>query len=275
MQAVLTFLSFLLPVLYALAAAAATVQFLSRGSRLKRAWKPLLFLTVGVHVVAIALRAAVTRRCPLGTVFEALELAAFSLAAVYLILELRRATRPTGILILPIAFLLELTAVVFRAEVGDVNPALKSPWFSLHAGAAVLGVAALAVSFVHGVFHLLLYREIKAHRVGLLFRRLPPLAELANMTHTAALIGWILLTVTIGAGYVWGIRADRLAAMHGDPVFYVTIAAWLLYTAGAFVRFVLGWRGRATVYLSVCAFSLLIVVLTVVSALWPSPHAYR
>jgi ABC-type uncharacterized transport system permease subunit len=202
-------------------------------------------------------------------------LTAFSLAAVYLYLSLRSGSRPTGVLILPLAFLLELLAVALRRTGGPVNPNLANPWFSVHAASAMLGISALAVSFVHGVFYLLQYRQIKGHRFGLLFRRLPPLAVLNRMTQMAAVIGWALLSVTIVAGYFWAAGTDRLSGLPRDPFFAITLGTWLLYSIGLGVRFLAGWRGRYTVYLCVCGFTLLIVSMVVMSFFFPGVHEFR
>lgn len=265
----------LIPVLYALAATNSVVLFVTRADFCRRASKPLLGTTVLLHAFALGLAAVLARRCPLGTVFETTGLMAFSLAAVYTYLEFRSGTRPTGILILPLAFLLELLAAAFPVPAVEPNPALKSPWFSLHAASAVLGVAALAVSFVHGVFYLLLYRRIRAKRFGILFRRLPPLAVLNRMTHMATVVGWVLLFVTIVAGYVWAAKEESLERLARDPLFFVTLGVFLLYSAALGIRFVAGWRGRYTVYVSVCGFAVLLVCLICVSFLLPSLHEFR
>lgn len=275
MPPALTAISVLLLILYAAATVASIVVFASKRAIRPGRWKLFIASIVTCHAADIALRAMTCRCCPLGTVLEALGVAAFALVAVYFILEMRGGDRPTGVLILPLAFLMELVSVLMRSSAGEVNPALQNPWFSLHALAAVLAVAALAVSFVHGVFYLLLYREIKGHRFGRLFRRLPPLNVLARMTNFGALIGWVLLCVTIGAGYAWGKISGRYEAMHADPLFIVTCAAWAMYTIGVALRFIMGWRGRVTVVLSVCGFALLILVLTVVSLFLPSIHEFR
>lgn len=268
-------LTTLLPVLYALAAANSIARFVSETEFTRRAEKPLLAFAVGAHALAMALRAALTGRCPLGTVFEAMGLVAFSLAAVYLYLALRQSSRPTGILILPLAFLLEVVAVAFRRTGGPVNENLSNPWFSIHATAAVFGISALAVSFVHGIFYLLQYRQIKRHQFGLLFRRLPPLAALNRMTQMAAVVGWSLLTVTIAAGWLWAAGDDRVAELHRDPLFLITAGTWLLYSAGLGIRYLAGWRGRYSVYLSVCGFALLLVSMVLVSFMFPSLHEFR
>ena len=266
-------LTVLLPVLYALAVTNSIALFVSESAFARRAEKPLLAATVGLHAVAFALLAAIARRCPLGSVFEAMGLVAFSVTAVYLFLSLRAGgSRPTGVLILPIAFLLQLLASAFGKTEGPVNPALTDPWFSVHAAAAVFSVSALAVSFVHGVFYLLQYREIKAHRFGLLFRKLPPLAVLNRMTLLAAVVGWALLTVAIAVGFVWGAGSDRAGEIRGDPLMWFTTGTWLLYSAGLAVRYLAGRRGRYTVYLSVCGFALLLLSMLVVSFVFPGLH---
>jgi ABC-type uncharacterized transport system permease subunit len=202
----------------------------------------------------------------MGGVFEAMGLMAFSLAAVYLYLSLRSGTRPTGILVLPIAFLLQVFSAAAPTPEGPTSEALKSVWFNIHVLAAVLGIAALAVSFVHGVFYLHLYGQIKGHKFGLFFRRLPPLAALKKMTETSAVAGWALLAVTIAGGVIRAWQEGKIADLHSDLLFLIVCAAWALYTFGLAVRFLAGWRGRYTVYLSVVGFAALMLSLVFVSS---------
>ena len=125
MDPTIQILRVLLPVLYALAAANSVVAFVTRNALASRAAAPLLIVTVTVHALALGLRAATARQCPLGTVFEAMNLTAFSLTAVHVLIQLLRGARPTGILVLPLAFLLVLVAAFFPAEPAKVSPHLS------------------------------------------------------------------------------------------------------------------------------------------------------
>jgi len=265
-------LTVLLPVLYALAVTNSIAHFVTQSDFTRKADRPVLAVTVGAHALLLVLTSIELERCPMGGVFEAMGLMAFALSSVYFGISLRTGTRPTGILVLPIAFLLELfSAAAEPANVGPadgpVNEALTSLWFNIHVFAAVLGFAALAVSFVHGVFYLYLYRQIKERRFGLFFRRLPPLAMLKRMTETGAIVGWILLAVVIAAGIARAVEEGRLEELHGDPMILIVSGAFALYTVGLGVRFIAGWRGRYTVYLSVFGFAVLMLSLVFVSSL--------
>ncbi|MHC4860660.1 MAG: cytochrome C assembly family protein [Planctomycetota bacterium] len=275
MDSVVQILRVFLPVMYALAAANSVVVFVTRNEASLKAAKPLLGSTVALHAVSLGLRAALTGQCPLGTVFEAMGVMAFSLAAVHAILEFLRGTRPTGILILPLAFLLVLLSASFPAGPEETSPHLSDPWFSAHAASAVFAIAALAVSFVYGILYLLLYREIRDHRFGVVFRRLPPLAVMSRMTNLAAVVGFCLLTVTIAAGTLWAAGEGKPGELLRDPLSVVIAGAWVLYAVGLGVRFLAGWRGRYTVYLSVCGFALILICMLVVSIAFPSLHGGR
>ncbi|MEN8149253.1 MAG: cytochrome c biogenesis protein CcsA [Planctomycetota bacterium] len=267
----LDILNVLLPVLYAVAVANSIAHFVTQSEFARRADRPVLAVTVGAHLLLLVLTAVELRRCPMGGIFEAMGLMAFALTAIFFAISLRTGTRPTGILVLPIAFLLEILSAAARpADVGPadgpVNQALTSLWFNVHVLAAVLGFAALAVSFVHGVFHLYLYRQIKDHKFGLFFRRLPPLVELKRMTETGAIVGWAFLFVVIAAGIARALQEGKLGELHGDVMIMVVGGAFALYTVGLAVRFLFGWRGRYTVYLSVVGFAVLMLSLVFVSS---------
>lgn len=267
MESAVNVLTVVLPLLYALAAGWSIYVFVTRAPVAVRRCRVVLGLTVGVHVLTFVLRAAAERRCPLGAVSETLGLMAFALVSLYLFLGIRSGTRPTGVLVLPMAFALELLSALLRNPDAEPIAALSNPWFNIHAAAAVFGVAALAVSFVHGVFYLLLYRQIRDHRFGMLFRRLPPLAVLTKKAHAAAVVGWALLLVTIVAGSIRAMTDEAIGSLHRDPLFLITVGTWVLYSIGLGVRYLAGWRGRYTIYVPICGFVLLMVSLVVVSFL--------
>jgi ABC-type uncharacterized transport system permease subunit len=85
----------------------------------------------------------------------------------------------------------------------------------------------------------------------------------------------VALTVTLVGGYARGFVAGRGADMAKDPLLLATDAVWLLYAVALGVRYLLGWRGRYTIYITVFGFLLLLVSMTAVSLLVPSLHTIR
>jgi len=66
-----------------------------------------------------------------------------------------------------------------------------------------------------------------------------------------------LLTLGIGLGAIWAHRAwGRFWGW--DPKETFALMTWLVYVAYLFIRWLRGWRGRKTTYLSLAGFGLVL-----------------
>ena len=120
---------------------------------------------------------------------------------------------------------------------------------------------------------LILYREIKAHRISFFFRRMPPLETLGGMNVSAASAGLVLLAGAIMMGMGWA----RLAgvAFFADPKTWLTIAAWLLIGFAVLAYHRLGWRGPRAVYATLAGFTTLLLSRVVTDLFVNSFHTWR
>ena len=73
-------------------------------------------------------------------------------------------------------------------------------WERLHAVPAALAYTALSLGGVYGLLHLVAQHNLKQHRFGPLFDRLPPLELLGKLTWWALLHGFGFMTVSIATG---------------------------------------------------------------------------
>jgi ABC-type uncharacterized transport system permease subunit len=148
----------------------------------------------------------------------------------------------------------------------------------VHVTAALLGYVALSVAAVYGVMYTLLYRELKKHRVGLIFRRLPNLETLSRLNIGAVLFGWIGLTLAIVWGSVWArtlTSAGQLAGtFYTDPKFLLTLVLWVLYGLALAGRYFFRWPNRQLAYLSMVAFVLMVGSSLAVNLILPSFHQF-
>jgi HemX protein len=127
------------------------------------------------------------------------------------------------------------------------------------------------VSAIHGLLFLLLYHQLKSHRFGLIWRRLPSLELLASMSLRAAVLGLVFLTVTIVIGVLWA--TQRFPGFYGDSKFIMTLLVWFVYGIGIALHYWLGWSGRQTIFLSLVGFVLMVISMAV--RLWlPSFHGF-
>jgi len=242
--------------------------------------------SAGDHVGPIALRAAVlvhiayltTRgilegHLPLASVYDFLSATGLAMAMVYLYVEWREGIRSTGIFVLPFVFLIQIVSSAYGAP-GPSSPVpLRPIWFELHTLTAVLGYSAFAVSAIYGILFLLLYRDIKANRFSLFFRRMPPLEALAQMNVRAAGGGLALLTLAIILGVGW-IKRSGTGSL-GDPKIWLTLCVWGVFAFSLLAYHRFGWRGPRAIYMSLVGFTTLLLSRVAVDLFFHSFHSFR
>jgi ABC-type uncharacterized transport system permease subunit len=198
-------------------------------------------------------------------VAEALSILAFLLVAVFLAVELRTRSPVLGAFLAPAAVAVWLPAL-WILPVGE--PSRSGPWKPMlvaHIGVALTGLAVFAVATGVAVAFLLLERQVKGKRFGVLFERLPSLELLDGLNRRLVTWGFVALSLTLVTGlYV----ASRSAGTRTSQAVEITTAvAWLVFAGLLQARVLAGWRGRRVAWLTMAGFGLL--VLSFVSTYGP------
>jgi ABC-type uncharacterized transport system permease subunit len=233
----------------------------------------LLRAAVVVHVLYLAARGYMEGHLPLASVYDFLSATGFSLAVVYLYVEMRQRIRTTGIFVIPLVFFLQVISSAYGGSAAALKPPLKPIWFELHTLAAVLGYSAFVVSAIYGVLFLKLYRDIKANRLSFFYGRMPSLETLGRMNVSAAGAGLVFLALAILMGMGWArVTGVRFLA---DPKTWLTIAAWMVLGFAVLAYHRLGWRGPRAVYASLAGFTTLVLSRFAVDLFFHSFHTFR
>lgn len=272
MLAAIALLNTLLPVLYAVAAMNASVEFFRDDAFAKRMNIPLLGTVTLLHASYLGLRMAREGHVPLASVFEVMTSVAFGLVLVHLMVELETDSHRAGMFVLALAFAFQTVASAFVDSSGPLPEILRSPLFGAHTGAAVLGYTAFALSAIYGVLYLLLYHELKSARFGVLYRRMPSLELLARMSRRASMLGLLFLGIAIAVGSLWASRT--FPGFATDPKFVLTLALWALYAAGLAMNHTFHLSGRSTIYFFLAGFTLMLLSMVLVRFWLPSFHGF-
>jgi ABC-type transport system involved in cytochrome c biogenesis permease subunit len=258
----LQLLNVLLPLGYLLAALAYLVVFMESPEWAKT-WATRLTASVaGVHLLYLLLATITFQHVPVANAWEGFTFIAFAMAVVYLALEWRWKDKATGVFLLVPVLFFQVLSSAFVTHTREVDEILRSPLFAVHVTAALLGYVALSVAAVYGAMYALLYRELKKHRVGLIFRRLPNLETLSRLNMGAVVFGWIGLTLAILLGSLWAGELTSRGWLEGsfytDPKFLLTVFLWALYGLTLGGRYMFRWPNRHLAYLSMVAFVLML-----------------
>jgi ABC-type uncharacterized transport system permease subunit len=242
---------------YALATLAYLAYLVRQWRALPIIGRTLVGLGLIIHALALASALVSQKGLPLG-IAQGLSMLAFLLLAIFLALDLRYRMPVIGAFLTPVAVAVMLPSLLMSSETGPVPNSLKRPLLPLHVSIALLGLAAFAVATGVAVMYLLLDRQMKGKRFGLLFSRLPSLRFLDELNRLLVVWGFVALSITLvtGAffasttyGVFWQWESKEIA----------TLVAWAIFALLLAARFFAGWRGRRVAVLTMAGFGLLLV----------------
>ncbi len=226
-----------------------------------------------IHGVSFTVRGLIAGHFPVTSLFESLSFYSWLLAGGYLLLEIKYNLPVLGAFVSPLNFIMALFAFFVRQPVGPLPPALRSGWLTIHAVTSFIGEAAFALSFAVSVVYLLQERQIKKKRMGILFRRLPPLNKLDDINYKILTIGFPFLTLGIITGAVWANYAWG-SYWSWDPKETWSLITWLVYAGILHGRLTVGWRGRRAAIFSIIGFACVLFTFLGVNLLLPGLHSY-
>lgn len=262
MAALITTANWILPLLYLVLLIDYGTTFFLRTKTYAR--NPLLVVVIGLHALFLVLRGVHDGGPPIASGHEILSIVAFSTALVYCMLELVVKDRRAGLFILLLVFLFQYTSSIFGGH--RLDGIAQTDWARLHIIPAVIAYTAFAIGAIYGALHLLAYRNLKHHSVGVFFDRLPPLDLLARMSWYAVLAGFAFMTISIITGPMLVSHAGGAApASLWDPKIAVKIiaggAAWLIYGTAIVGKFAGKWSSRTVSVIGVTGFAVTIVMI--------------
>jgi cytochrome c-type biogenesis protein CcsB len=241
-------------VLYGVSAFAFIIGFLARGERVLGAALAAAAAGFLPHVVSIGVRWTLSAN-PFLAIGESISLGVAVSILFYLAVQwLNRATRPVGLLVLPVAFaLMGWAATIRQAPAAERVPALQSGWLWVHIVGASAGFSAVLIAAALGLMYLL-----KEKRSGGIVDRFPALEALDDLSYRFVAGGFTLYGVMIVSGAFW---ANQVKGNYWnwDPVEVWSLISWLTYGIYLHLRVTFGWRGRRLAIYSLVAMVAMIV----------------
>jgi ABC-type uncharacterized transport system permease subunit len=266
MQFLITTFEIVLPALYFATVWVYGKAFFSGSLAAAGLRRVLLSSTVATHLAYVVLRTIHLGHFPITSFYEILSLISLTVSLVYLYIELRTGNRETGYFILMLPLFFQVISSAFVKDFLQVPPALTGNILGFHVSSALLGYAAITISAAYSLLYLMLYHDIKSNQFGVIYKRLPDLETLENMSFTATLIGTVLLTVAIVLGVIWLPRAIE-SFSYLDPKLFSTIAIWVVYVFCLAAKQIAGWKGRRMMVVTVTGFAVAVVAIAVTTIL--------
>ena len=201
-------------------------------------------------------------------------LCAWLVVIVYLYLELTTRDRSLGALVVPIVTLLHLFTLFKLTALGEMpEVAYSGSWFKLHVLAYIGAYAAFAISFVSAVMYVLLLGEIQAKHLGFFYERLPPLDTLDQINNRAVTFGFLFLAAGLIASSAWAYQEIERLWVWNEPAFVALLVTFCVDAGHLGARFVVGWRGKRSAFLSIVGFVLVVLAFPVVGLFFFGRHS--
>ena len=273
MDTLLSIANWLLPLIYLALAIDYGATFILRTRT--RARNPGIILAALAHAAFLTLWGVRFGGPPLANGYEVLSVIALSCTVVYAAIELATHDRRAGVFVFLLIFLLQYVSSAFLGcGIGGHGAAAAGAargWARLHVLPACLAYTAMAFAAIYALLYLVGQRNLKQHRLGLLFDRLPPLELLGRMSWCALLGGLALMTLTMVSGAVFFSRGG--AGGPSEALAHKVIAkivigsiAWAVCALAVGGRWVGKWS-LSRVFRIAVAGSVVVVALFVTSAI--------
>ena len=209
---------------------------------------------------------------PFSNMYESLVFFSWTVAALYIFVEIRYKEKILGAFATPLMFL-AIAYASFAKNVGDkitpLIPALKSNWLIAHVITCFLGYSGFAVGF--GLSIMYLAKPDNSVKKGLL-AKLPSQGVIDELTHQMVMFGFLFLTIGIITGAVWANSAWG-TYWSWDPKETWSLITWLIYATMLHLRMMRGWHGKKIAWVSIIGFMAVLFTYFGVNLL-PGLHSY-
>ena len=249
-------------------AAAVVLQFsgtaFKKEKLLRASW--LVFLAAfALHTVFLVARGVTAKRLPLSNQFEFANAFAWGVALMLIAVKKRMKADWLTVAGMPAALLVMTYAALQPMEIRDLMPALRSAWFGVHIGSAVLSYSAFVIAGSIGLRYLLAVKKPNADERAL--------SQMDYLSYRLVAFGFLFLTVVILSGAIWAEQAWS-AFWTWDPKEVWALITWIIYAVYLHLRLRGRRKGAAMAWYVVIAVPVVFFTFAGVNTFMHGMHTY-
>jgi cytochrome c-type biogenesis protein CcsB len=235
-----------------------------REKLLKAGW--IAFLAAfALHTVFFIVRGVAAKRLPLSNQFEFSNAFAWGVALLSIAVCTRRRADWLRIAAMPAALLIMTYAALQPMEIRDLMPALRSAWFGVHIGSAVLAYAAFVIAGCTGARYLVFAKREEPDKKAL--------EQMDYLSYRMVSFGFLFLTVVILSGAIWAEQAWS-SFWSWDPKEVWALITWIIYAVYLHLRLRGKQKGKKMAWFLVVAVFLVFFTFAGVNTLMHGMHTY-
>ena len=236
-----------------------------RKKRLLRAAWIAFLAAFALHSVFLVARGVAAKRLPLSNQFEFANGFAWGVALFTVAVCTRLKTDWLKVAAMPAALLIMTYAALQPMEIRDLMPALRSAWFGVHIGSAVLAYAAFVIAGCVGARYLILSKKESDNQKAL--------EQMDFLSYRLVSFGFLFLTVVILSGAIWAEQAWS-AFWTWDPKEVWALITWIIYAVYLHLRLRGKKKGRQMAWYLVIAVFVVFFTFAGVNTLLHGLHTY-
>ena len=249
-------------------AAAVVLQFsgtaFKKEKLLRASW--LVFLAAfALHTAFLIARGVTAKRLPLSNQFEFANAFAWGVALMLIAVKKRMKADWLTVAGMPAALLVMTYAALQPMEIHDLMPALRSAWFGVHIGSAVLSYSAFVIAGVSGLRYLMAVKKGNAAAHAL--------DQMDYLSYRMIAFGFLFLTVVILSGAIWAEQAWS-SFWSWDPKEVWALITWIIYAVYLHLRLRGRRKGTAMAWYVVIAVPVVFFTFAGVNTFMHGMHTY-
>ena len=230
----------------------------------KTAWYVFVAAFV-LHLVFIVARGIAAGRLPLSNQFEFSNAFAWGVALMLVVMRPRLKTDWLSVVAMPATLLVMTYAALQPMEIQDLMPALRSAWFGVHIGSAVLSYSAFVIAGCIALRYLLTVKKGGTDERGL--------SQMDYISYRMVAFGFLFLTVVILSGAIWAEQAWS-AFWTWDPKEVWALITWIIYAIYLHLRIRMKRSGKGMAWFLVIAVPVVFFTFAGVNSLMHGMHTY-
>ena len=231
---------------------------------LKAAWYVFL-AAFALHSAFIVWRGIAAKRLPLSNQFEFANAFAWGVALMLIVMRGRLKTDWLSVAGMPATLLVMVYASLQPMEIKDLMPALRSAWFGVHIGSAVLSYSAFVIAGVSGLRYLMAVKKGNAAAHAL--------DQMDYLSYRMIAFGFLFLTVVILSGAIWAEQAWS-SFWSWDPKEVWALITWIIYAVYLHLRLRGRRKGTAMAWYVVIAVPVVFFTFAGVNTFMHGMHTY-
>ncbi len=246
-----------------------------RGPNVQRIRPNVLRLLLVLHMGLFALHGVGTGGFPVFDAWLSVSAVTLALVGLFVVVTRRHDQATVGALVLLVVAALQMISSMFGPTEAFGSERPSSAATGIHAVTAAVASAALILSGLYGFLYLTLLRQMKRQTFGPIFRQLPDLAQLARMTRSAALAGFLGLTLGVNVGIGVAHAKGTVGFQYTDPTVILTLVLWLHFGVIAFSAKIRGVTAQRASFAAVAGLTVLVATLFLAVVPGATFHAFR